>query len=484
MKRRTGRRHPIWSLIVVAIIPAVALTSLWQVASYNITPVTTTTTTMPFTPQAALPTGLLSMRRSATLIAERVAKSKAQTDWDTMLTSLTATVASGSCLRIVRDGEVLVDLGGDPVVIPASNQKLFVAAVAIDVLGLAYTFRTEAHGAAAVNGVITGDVYLVGGGDPLLRTSDVVDSHQFPTIYPTSLEALADQFVTMGVLAITGDLVGDGSRYDDEFRAPSWTSDVGNFDAGPIDALLVNDGLMSGGNYGLNPNRSAATVFVALLEQRGISVAGAAANRPMPSDPLITNLGYVESSPLAFVLVEMLHTSDNNTAEMLLKEIGFVASGQGSRPAGLDVIRSSLTRWGIPIEGLLLHDGSGLSLENRTTCATLLALIHDSPVAEQLVGLLPVAGRDGTLSTSMRGTPAEGRMAAKTGTLGNVKALTGTQPGSDGHSTAFSLVMNSADIHLPLNYIPIWRLLSELIDAFPLVISAEVSLFSPLLVAG
>ena len=132
------------------------------------------------------------------------------------------------------------------------------------------------------------------------------------------------------------------------------------------------------------------------------------------------------------VLVELLHTSDDNTAEMLVKEIGFATSGQGTRTAGLATVGATLAGWGVPLTSAELRDGSGLDRGNRTTCAALAALVSSTPVAEQLVGLMPVAGRDGTMSEVLLGTPAEGLMHAKTGTLTDVKALTGSQPGAHG----------------------------------------------------
>ena len=150
--------------------------------------------------------------------------------------------------------------------IPASNEKLFVAAVALDVLGADYRFRTEVQAPAPLaGGVLAGNVYLVGGGDPVLRTADVPDPLRYPSFNTTALEPLADQIVALGITTIDGDIVGDGSRYDDEFRVAAWGDDIDSSEAGPYDALLVNDGLISPGNYGLDPSRSAARIFYDLL---------------------------------------------------------------------------------------------------------------------------------------------------------------------------------------------------------------------------
>ncbi|MEO6653790.1 MAG: D-alanyl-D-alanine carboxypeptidase/D-alanyl-D-alanine-endopeptidase [Ilumatobacteraceae bacterium] len=462
-----------------AVVPAVLMASVWQYADANVVPPTTTTTsTVPPTPADALGTDLLSLRRHPAPIAERVAAAQASAAFAERLTALDGVIDGQSCLRIVDGGEVVAEAGTDGPVIPASNEKLFVAATALQVLGADYRFRTELVSTRPFNGVVAGNVYLVGGGDPVLRTADVVDPLPYPAFNTTSLEALADQIVTLGITLIQGDVVGDGSRYDDEFRAPSWGDEITSFDAGPYDALLVNDGLIQG-EYGLNPSRSAARTFIELLQARGVVVSGAAANADRPADGEFTTLAFIESNPLTDVLVELLHTSDNNTAEMLLKEIGFVATGVGSRDAGLGVIRQTLSGWGIPLDGLDLQDGSGLSRADRATCAALAGLLSTAPVGDELRALLPVAGRDGTLAPQLIGTVAEARLRAKTGTLSGVKALTGSQPGADGRDIDFSLVLNGDGLDEPARFQPVWAQVVDLIDGYPVVVEPDVPLFAP-----
>ena len=215
------------------------------------------------------------------------------------------------------------------------------------------------------------------------------------------------------------------------------------------------------------------------MTARGITITGAAANDARPADVELTTLAFIESEPLTEILVEMLHTSDNNTAEMLVKEIGHVAAGAGTRQAGLDTIRSTLTRWGVPLDGVEFHDGSGLSRSNRTSCVALTALLADAPVADELTPLLPVAGRDGTLAPQLLGTEAEGRLRAKTGTLTDVKALSGTQPGADRQDVDFSLVLNGPEVDDPTVYEPIWKRLVALIDEYPIVVEPEPERFAP-----
>lgn len=474
------RAAPIALLIALAAVPAVALAGVWQYADANVPPPTTTTsTTLPPPPAPELATDLLSYRRHPTPMAELAAAAEAAEIQAARSTELLARVPSGSCVRIVDGETVVAESGAGAPVIPASNQKLFVAAVALAVLGSEHRFRTELQSLPPFAGIVPGDVYLVGGGDPVLRTAGVPDPQRYPAFNTTALEPLADQLVAAGITVIDGDVVGDGSRYDDEFRVEEWGEAITSADAGPYDALLVNDGLISPGNYGFDPNRSAARTFLDLLIARGITVNGAAADGPRPADGSLTTLALIESLPLTEVLVEMLHTSDNNTAEMIVKEIGYVATGQGTRQAGLDTMRSTLAGWGVPMDGVDLRDGSGLSRNDRATCAALAAVVDATPVAAELRALLPVAGRDGTMRDQLLGTPAEARMQAKTGTLTDVKSLTGTQPGGDGRAIEFALVLNGPDVDEPTVYGPVWETLVEVIDDYPVTVAPDPSRFAP-----
>jgi D-alanyl-D-alanine carboxypeptidase/D-alanyl-D-alanine-endopeptidase (penicillin-binding protein 4) len=467
-------------LVVLALVPAIALTGVWQYAEANVPPpTTTTTTTLPQPPVAALDTSILSLRRHPTPLAEVAAAATAKQVFGERLAVLADDVGPASCVRLVDDDETISELNPEQPVVPASNQKLLAAAVALGVLGPEHRFRTELQSPPPVGNVVPGDVFLVGGGDPVLVTADVPDPLSYPAFNTTALEPLADQLVILGITTIEGDIVGDGSRYDDEFRAPSWGSDITSFDAGPYDALLVNDGLIGNGNYGLNPSRSAARIFYDLLVARGISITGTPANESRPVDAGFTTLALIESQPLTDVLVEMLHTSDNNTAELLVKEIGYATTGEGTRAAGLGAIRATLAEWGVPLDQVELQDGSGLSRDNRITCAALTTIMSATPVSDQLRDLLPVAGRDGTLAVQLLGTEAEGALQAKTGTLTDVKALTGSQPSRSRVRVDFSLVLNGEGVDEQAVYEPVWKRLVALIDDYPIVIEPDVDTFAP-----
>lgn len=475
MKRR--RRAPLVVLVVLLVVtmslPALGLAWLWRWAEVEAEPPPTTTTTLPEgydDPAPELDTWLLSMRRSPTELATR-ARDDA---YRALLQPFLDDVPEGSCVAIDIDGERFADARADMPVVPGSNQKLLVAAVALDVLGPAHRFRTELRGPQPVEGVITGDVYLVGGGDPLLVTADYVDPLPYPAFNTTSLDSIADALQASGVTQIAGDVVGDGSRYDDEFIVPSWGADhVLGADAGPYDALMVNDGrTFADTTIGFNPNQSAARQFIRLLQARNITVTGRSRNGTTPADGSVVVLGGADSLPLSDVADELLQTSDNNTAELLVKEIGFARRGEGTRLAGLQEIWNTLAEWQVPLEGVELDDGSGLSRNDRLTCDAIAAVLDHVDVDSEFTRSLPVAGESGTLAGELIGGPAEGRMAAKTGSLTGVRALSGFLPDDEGLIT-FSLVLNGEGVDDPAYYQPLWSHLVTVLDAHPIDLEAD-----------
>lgn len=477
-RRRRGALLVLLVLLVATMsLPALGLAWLWRWAEVEAEPPPTTTTTLPAgydDPAPELDTELLSMRRSPTELAARAREDA----YRAVLQPFFDALPEGSCVVIDIEGERFADVRADLPVIPASNQKLLVAAVALEVLGDDYRFRTELRGAQPVDGVITGDVYLVGGGDPVLVTADNVDPLPYPAFNTTSLDSVADALLAAGVTEIVGDVVGDGSRYDDEFIVPSWGPEhVLGDEAGPYDALMVNDGrTFADSTIGFNPNQSAARQFIRLLQVRNIAVTGRSRNGTAPVDGSMVLLGAVDSAPLSDIVDELLHTSDNNTAELLVKEIGFAARGVGTRVAGLQEIWNTLAEWQVPLAGVALDDGSGLSRNNRLTCDAIIAVLEHVGAGSELTESMPVAGVSGTLAAELVGGPAEGRLAAKTGTLTGVRALSGFLSADDG-VMAFSLVLNGEGVDEPAYYQSLWSRLVTLLDGYP--IGPEADEFAP-----
>ena len=125
--------------------------------------------------------------------------------------------------------------------------------------------------------------------------------------------------------------------------------------------------------------------------------------------------------------------------------MGHEQRGMGTAAAGVSVVDSVMRGWGMPPRLLSQADGSGLSRYNLVAPAFLIALLERqarSPDFAVYHAALPVAGRDGTLAGRMRGTPAEGNVHAKTGTLSGVRALSGYFTTAAGERMVFSMIVN------------------------------------------
>ncbi|MDQ3739146.1 MAG: D-alanyl-D-alanine carboxypeptidase [Actinomycetota bacterium] len=475
-RRQDGRRG-VGRLVVLALIvlaPAVALFGLWRFAdardeepeALDLVPVGA-----PGAPIDPLRTGLLSWRRLPALVAEDTNLAQFRDE----ASRFADTLGGRSCVMVSLDGTAVANKAADRAVIPASSMKLLVGAVALEVLGREHVFTTTLVGTVEGNAVI-GDLTLVGGGDPLLT------SEAFPTendglgvFNETSLDDLVDQLAQAGVTSISGDVVGDGSRYDDEFYAPDWVAADRGVEAGPVDALLVNDARVTGQDArSENPSLGAAQELAATLRSRGITVGGGAATGTAADGA--SELASVESVALPGVVAEMLTTSDNNTAESLLKELGHSEGPPGTRQAGLAVVRQQLKEWGADLSSTTLTDASGLSVTNLVPCSVIHTVLVRSGHADDLESGLPLAGESGALSDVFVGTPVEGRLAAKTGTLANApfdadppaaKGLAGYLSVRGGGRIEFTLLLNGPTVNDEANYRPVWDDMVAALASFP-----------------
>ncbi|MCU1396249.1 MAG: dac [Ilumatobacteraceae bacterium] len=462
------RLGPAFLLAVLAAIPAFGFGYLWRwaearVPNDTVADVQMGTANLPLT----LTTPVLSVRRAP----QTLAALNSDGALISSLTSLGTLVNDTSCLVVQIDGRPVFDKGGDVPVTPASNEKLITGAVALEVLGADYTFNTELLG-NVTNGVVQGDLYMLGGGDPLLSTGDYPPSiAKDAPINTTSLEQLVANLQAAGVTKITGGVVGDESRYDQERFDPGWSASIQNQEAGPLGALMVNDATRQIGTTKryADPAVGAATDLTRLLKAAGIAVSGAPKNGP-PTPEGTPVLATVTSAPLSAIVGEMLTTSDDNTAEMLLKEISVHADNViGSRTDGIDVIKKVLVTWGIDTSKLTIVDGSGLDSGDTVTCNILLQVLEHAPLDGPLGAGLAIAGQTGTLATEFTGSPVAGRLHAKTGSLTNTKALTGYVTTTAG-TIDFSLVLGAPGIGGTDGsgpYQPFWNELGKALGAYP-----------------
>jgi D-alanyl-D-alanine carboxypeptidase/D-alanyl-D-alanine-endopeptidase (penicillin-binding protein 4) len=338
----------------------------------------------------------------------------------------------------------------------ASNTKLFTTSAAIDRFGPDGRLQTRvwATGLAADeadppapqqppadaepsvpgNGVVEGSLYLVGDGDPALGSRSFARRSNLPL---TSLKKLAGEVRKAGIRRVKGKLRVDATIFDRRrgTGVGGWSRYIG-----PLSGLVYNAGA-GGGDLALATGRA----FRRALRKRGVRVRGVAHGRVPGGLREQPALATARSPKLARLIDETNETSNNFYAEMLLKRLAARDGRRGTTKAGARRVRTFARRLGSKVRP---RDGSGLSRANRASprdVGRLLAEMLDHDAGPAFERSLPVAGREGTVRYRMRGTAAEGRCRAKTGTLTGVSALSGYCD-AGGRTLAFSILMNGVDV--------------------------------------
>jgi D-alanyl-D-alanine carboxypeptidase/D-alanyl-D-alanine-endopeptidase (penicillin-binding protein 4) len=339
-----------------------------------------------------------------------------QADVATRLAKALAVPHAGVTAALAVDlgnGDVLFHRRAQLGLVPASNEKLAVTYTALAVLGPNYRIDTTVYGEGElIDGVWHGDLVLKGFGDPTLTRGD--------------LRRLVAQLRDGGVRRVTGRVLGDESFFDAMRVGPLWKSSFYISESPPLSALTV-DRASYRGFVSAEPALAGASAFRDLLLRAGIRVAGAAGTGR--ADGAAFPLGTVRSVPMSVLVRWMNRESDNFMAELLLKQLGAVENQQGTTARGTAVVRRTLAAVGVPLAGVRLVDGSGLSPYDRLTAGALVGILEaawkDPGIRKPFVASLPVAGITGTLSDRLRTPPARGHVIAKTGTTNTASTLAG-----------------------------------------------------------
>jgi len=201
-----------------------------------------------------------------------------------------------------------------------------------------------------------------------------------------------------------------------------------------------------------------------MLTSSGITIGGGPRVESMQTEgsPIAT----IESPPLAEILIDLLSNSDNNTAELLLKEVGLAKKGSGSREAGIEVVRELLQQWGLDTSQLTMKDGAGLDRGNLLSCDLLSAVLVKVGAFGEIGRGLAVAARTGTLVDVFGDTPAAGKLLGKTGTLSGAKALAGFVPYGPTEATSFVIILNGSAVANQSYYRPLWYELGEILTDY------------------
>lgn len=407
----------------------------------------------------------------------------------------------GVLVESLKDGQVLYERNSEKVFIPASGFKLLVSAAALDLLGPEYRMRTSLYvsGKRTSNGILKGDIILVGGGDPVFK-------HEH-------LQAMAAKIEALGIRVVEGDVVGDDTRFDDVRLGWGWAwDDESYYYAAQVSALNLNGNVVAvwvrpgkragdpasvrvtpatgymtvrsdcrtsapGSSksvfveriHGTNTIRVTGTVplgykpksaeeliavedptlftcrtLVEMLQRDGVEVKGRPVRGRKPDDAEL--VAAHDSPPMSEILALMNKPSDNLIAECLLKTLGAQIKGQGTAVAGEEVELEFLKKIGADLTAVSITDGSGLSRVDYISPENLVAVLkymHRHKHSKVFLDSLPTAGVDGTLRNRMRGTAAQGNARAKTGYVSRVSTISGYVTTKAGEPLVFSIMMNN-----------------------------------------
>jgi D-alanyl-D-alanine carboxypeptidase/D-alanyl-D-alanine-endopeptidase (penicillin-binding protein 4) len=346
-------------------------------------------------------------------------------------------------------GVTLFDYNGTTPLIPASAAKVLSAVAALRALGPQTRLATR-----VVTGVADGAIVLVGGGDSTLAMVDRGTGDTGGADYEIPRATLTD-LADATAAALAGEssvqLGYDASLFGAPYVSPDWSpADIASGAVGPVTALMVDGGRIS---IGIDlreddPAAAAARAFAALLSERGITVTEiTAVQAPTGS----RELARVESVPIADLVTLDLTNSDNDVSEALAHLAGAKLSGVGTFASGAQATLAALTAMSISTNGVTLVDGSGLSAKNAVPALVLAEVMavaaressESRPTLWPLVPGLAIAGLTGTLNDRFAWSPEGfGIVRAKTGTLADVSALTGTLRDVDGRVLVFAVLSN------------------------------------------
>ena len=424
-------------------------------------------------PQSVAATPLLSARRAPRWLSAPIAETRLAQRLSAVADSPEA--PERTCLAVYRNGAPVMARHGAELLAPSSLMKIVTAAAILETAGPAATYTTEVFvradaAAAAVGGVLVGDVYLVGRGDPVLSTPTY--SRRFDEPVPSTdltdlVGRVADALSERGITMVEGRVVADESRFPEEERdyadalpgpsgAAVWDRSYVNENAvGPLSALLLNDGFVSfspspdpaSGRQNVraaDPALHAAEVFAAMLGPRGVTVIEDSAKGTAPALAERLSLGEVESPPMAEIVARMLQTDDNTIAEMLLKEIGRRSDGSARAQAVQGVYDVLQRLMGIATEGIVVRDGSGLSSQNRLTCDLVGDLLTRTGPLESVVREMAMSSEDAALW----GCPAvagddDARLWVHGGARDGASSVAGVTVAANDDVLAFATISNT-----------------------------------------
>lgn len=404
-------------------------------------------------------------------------------------------------------GDTLYSHNAGKLFMPASNQKIITGATALAQLGADYTYRTAFATRGSVrDSTLRGDLVVIGRGDPTISDHMRKDAMEPLRALADSLRAHGIArirgHVVAGGDAFAGPVLGYGWDWDDLDYGYGAGIDELLFNEGftlvkayagdrpgapirittrptmrgpkvrvtaltvaaPTDSgakkpslvfrydslsggVLVEGAIVVGDSADEEvahrvPKQAYLDALVEALGDRGVKIDAAKTDTTARVDTLFR----LVSPPLREILPALEKPSQNQIAEVLFRTLALEKTGVGTTDSARKVIERQLAAWGAKPEGAAVRDGSGLSRHDYVSPETLvrvLAAIRGDSAFQVFYDALPIAGVDGTLERRMRGTPAEGNVHAKTGSVDKARSLSGYATTADGHLVIFSALCNN-----------------------------------------
>ena len=354
-----------------------------------------------------------------------------------------------------RTGDTLYSKNAGKLIMPASNMKIITSAAALTLLGPDYTYRTTFLADGPVHdSLLDGNLLVIGRGDPTI-------SDNMRGVATTVMDALADSVRAHGIREVTGSLARVGDAFPDSIHGYGWEwDDLGEYYAAGVDELIFNEGMapttlrpppdtVRDSLYS-GPAKDPATGYLnafndALLRKQ-ITVDAGVMDSILPTPFKMDTLFTFSSLPMRNIIPALMKPSQNQIAEILLKTIGLERGGMGTADSARKIVGQLLLSWGVQPDGFVIRDGSGLSrhdLVSPETIVRVLDRIQQDTAFAVFYNAMPIAGVDGTLKDRMKGTPAEGNVHAKTGSIASARSLSGYVTTADGERLIFSVLSNN-----------------------------------------
>jgi D-alanyl-D-alanine carboxypeptidase/D-alanyl-D-alanine-endopeptidase (penicillin-binding protein 4) len=333
---------------------------------------------------------------------------------------------------------------GEGAYVPASTTKVLTSFATLSLIDPQTRFSTRV--------VASGDqIVLVGGGDPYLavklpKKPDRAIQADLTTLATRTAAALKKTGTT------TVGLGFDATLFTGPDASPTWEpSYVAENIVTPVSALWADQGVQNGVRA-RDPAASTARTFAGLLQQRGITVTGEPVAARAPAGAAV--VGAVRSATVAQIVEHLIRTSNNEAAEVMLRQLAIAAGRPATFEGGAEAVTETLEAADIDISRLVLRDGSGLSRRNRIAPLTLAQAVRvaaSTPRTSGLVADLPVSGFTGTLVDRFaRLTASLGTIRAKTGTLTGIHSLAGYALDADGRPVVFAVMADRTSKVAPL----------------------------------